>query len=397
MASCLRNSAMVERSRGKAGIRDSGFGTEASASRILNPESRPYEDFAHDLLAWFDSHGRKDLPWQHPRSPYRVWVSEIMLQQTQVRTVIGYFERFVEALPTLASLAQAPLDRVLALWSGLGYYPRARHMHRAAQMCIERHGGDLPRDFEALAALPGIGRSTAGAILAQAFGMRHAILDGNVRRVLARLHGVRGWGGTAAVQRTLWEFAEAHTPATRVADYTQAIMDLGATVCVRSRPLCPACPARADCVAFREGMTAELPSPKPSRARPTRDTTMLIVRDEDGRVLLEQRPPTGIWAGLWSLPETDDAASARETLRERYAVRTESTHALRDFVHSFSHYHLHVTPLVVSGRREPGVAEAAARGWFSREDLPTLGLPSPVRRLLNTVFEDETWQEPCTA
>jgi A/G-specific adenine glycosylase len=361
------------------------------------PEPGHSDDFPRGLLAWFDQHGRKDLPWQHPRSPYRVWLSEVMLQQTQVRTVIAYFERFVAALPTLGALADAPLDRVLALWSGLGYYSRARNLHRAAKLCVERHEGDLPREIDALAALPGIGRSTAGAILAQAFGLRHPILDGNVRRVLARWHGVSGWPGEAAVQRELWTHADAHTPAERVADYTQAIMDLGATVCVRSHPLCAACPVADGCVALRDGLTGELPTPKPSRERPTRETTMLIVRDADGRVLLEQRPPVGIWASLWSLPETSGTATAPDVLHERYAVRAESSAALAGFVHSFSHYHLHVTPLVVAGTRLPRVAEEAGCGWYAREEWPALGLPSPVRKLLQTVFEDERWREPSTA
>jgi A/G-specific adenine glycosylase len=352
--------------------------------------------FAQRLLGWYGAHGRKDLPWQHPRTPYRVWLSEVMLQQTQVRTVVPYFERFTAALATLRALADAPLDRVLALWSGLGYYSRARNLHRTARLCVEHHGGDLPRDFDALAALPGIGLSTAGAILAQAFGARHAILDGNVRRVLARFHGVRGWPGTSAVQRTLWRHAEAHTPHARVADYTQAIMDLGATICARSRPLCAACPLGEDCVARREGTTADLPTPKPARERPTRETTMLIVRDDRGHVLLEQRPATGIWAGLWSLPEAVDTARARDLLRERYAVSAESSRALGAFVHSFSHYHLRVTPLLVRGRADTRVADAAS-GWFARDELSALGLPSPVRRLLETAFEDETWREPCIA
>jgi len=366
-------------------------------SSVTERATRASDDFARDLLAWFDRHGRKDLPWQHPRTPYRVWLSEVMLQQTQVRTVIAYFERFVAALPTLQSLADAPQDRVLALWSGLGYYSRARNLHRAAQLCIEKHGGELPRDFDALAALPGIGRSTAGAILAQAFGLRFPILDGNVRRVLARWHGVRGWPGETAVQRELWTHADAHTPGERVADYTQAIMDLGATVCVRSRPLCTACPVARGCVARRDGLTAKLPTPKPSRALPTRETTMLIIRDADGRVLLEQRPPVGIWAALWSLPETRDTTSARDVLHERYGVRAESSSELADFVHSFSHYHLHVTPLIVAAARLPRVSDDTGRGWYSRDEWQALGLPAPVRRLLQTVFEDERWREPSTA
>jgi len=355
-------------------------------------EHAPGDHFAVALLAWFGVHGRKDLPWQHPRSPYRVWLSEVMLQQTQVRTVIPYFERFVDALPTLTALAEAPLDRVLALWSGLGYYSRARNLHRAAQICVADHGGELPREFDALAALPGIGRSTAAAILAQAHGLRHPILDGNVRRVLARWHGVRGWPGMSAVQRSLWDHAQAHTPSKRVADYTQAIMDLGATVCVRTRPHCVRCPVSSDCVALRDGLTTELPEPKPARARPTRETTMLIVRDRSGRVLLERRPPTGVWARLWSLPETIDAASAPDVLRDSYGVRTESSHRLGAFVHSFSHYHLRVTPLLVDGSRTDRVADDVDRAWFSHDDLAALGLPAPVRKLLDTAFEEDLWR-----
>jgi A/G-specific adenine glycosylase len=320
-----------------------------------------------------------------------------MLQQTQVRTVIPYFERFVDALPTLDALADAPIDHVLALWSGLGYYSRARNLHRAAKICMSEHGSELPREIDALAALPGIGRSTAGAILAQAFGLRHAILDGNVRRVLARFHGVRGWSGTSSVQRELWRFAEAHTPHERVADYTQAIMDLGATVCVRSRPLCAACPVHDGCVAFRDGLTAELPTPKPRRGIPTRTTAMLIVRASDGRVLLERRPPAGVWATLWSVPEIADPAAAIDVLRERYGVRAETPQALSAFTHTFNHYHLDVTPLLIAGAEIARVADASDRGWFAREEIAALGLPAPVRRLLQTVFEDERWREPCTA
>jgi A/G-specific adenine glycosylase len=345
------------------------------------------DSFASALLAWFDVHGRKDLPWQHPRTPYRVWLSEVMLQQTQVRTVVAYFERFVAALPSLADLAAAPLDRVLALWSGLGYYSRARNLHRAAEICMRSHGGELPNDFDALAALPGIGRSTAAAILAQAFGARHAILDGNVRRVLARWHGVRGWTGASAVQRELWKYAEAHTPTARVADYTQAIMDLGAAVCVYPQPRCAHCPVASGCVALRDGVTSELPERKPSRAKPTRDTTMLVVRDERGRILLERRPPTGIWARLWSVPETAGASTAEDVLRDRYSVRSRSPLALDSFVHSFSHYHLRVTPLLIAGSAMDRVGDDE-RVWVSRDELAQFGLPAPVRRLLQTVFEE---------
>ena len=354
-------------------------------------------DFARRLLAWYDLHGRKDLPWQHPRTPYRVWLSEVMLQQTQVRTVVGYFDRFVDALPTLDALAAAPLDRALALWSGLGYYSRARNLHRAAQLCVAEYGGELPRDLDALSALPGIGRSTAAAILAQAHGDRYAILDGNVKRVLARWHGVRGWPGSTAVQRALWAHADAHTPATRVADYTQAIMDLGATVCVRSRPRCAECPVSDGCIAFRDGLTAELPTPKPSKTVPTRDVAMLIVRDEDGRVLLERRGPSGVWEALWSFPEIAGATSLDAALDDR-ALIANATRELARFTHAFSHYHLRVVPLLIDARiADDRIAEDDDRRWLMRDEWRALGLPAPVRRLLETLYKDETWPEPSTA
>ena len=354
------------------------------------------DPFAGALLEWFDAHGRKDLPWQHPRSPYRVWLSEVMLQQTQVRTAIPYFERFVAEIPSIGALAGASLDRVLALWSGLGYYRRARNLHRAARVCVEQYAGELPHDFATLSSLPGIGRSTAGAILAQAFGQRHAILDGNVRRVLSRWHGVQGWAGSAGVQRTLWRHAESHTPATRVADYTQAIMDLGATLCVRTRPRCALCPVASGCMALAEGTIALIPQSKPARAKPTRETTMLIVRDGAGRVLLERRPPTGVWAGLWSVPESLDIAAADAVLRDRYAIAPQSKRALGAFVHSFSHYHLRVTPLVIDAKIPDRVGDGE-RAWCARETLADFGLPAPVRTLIETVYEEERWRDPSTA
>ena len=354
------------------------------------PDAAASDNFASALLTWFDQHGRKDLPWQHARNAYRVWLSEVMLQQTQVRTVVAYFERFVSALPTLADLASAPEDHVLALWSGLGYYSRARNLHRAAQICVARHNTALPRNIDELSALPGIGRSTAAAILAQAAGERHAILDGNVRRVLARWHGVRGWPGTSAAQKTLWEHADQHTPRERVADYTQAIMDLGATLCTRSGPRCTDCPVASGCIALRDGLTGALPEAKPKRVLPTRATTMLIVRDAQGRVLLERRPPTGVWARLWSFPEVDNGASASDHLRERYAVHVDTTIALDRFVHTFSHYHLRVTPLLFSGAPIANrVADDADRDWYARGQLSALGLPAPVRKLLETLEESQ--------
>ena len=346
-------------------------------------------DFSARLLAWYDRHGRTDLPWQHPRTPYRVWLSEVMLQQTRVATVIAYFERFTAALPDIAALADAPLDDVLGLWSGLGYYTRARNLHRAARICVERHAGELPRDPDALAALPGIGRSTAGAILAQAFGERAAILDGNVRRVLARHHGVAGWPGQATVQRELWKHADAHTPAVRVADYTQAIMDLGATLCTRAQPRCAECPVADTCVARRDGLTAQLPTRKPTRRVPTRATTMLVVCDEAGRVLLQRRPPTGVWAQLWSLPECTTPDDAARDLQERWGIVAGTATVLPAFTHTFSHYRLDVAPLLLrTTARAARVADTPDRSWFEPGQLASLGLPAPVRKLLDNVLED---------
>ncbi|GAB3781857.1 A/G-specific adenine glycosylase [Dyella agri] len=337
--------------------------------------------FAAALLAWFDRHGRHDLPWQHPRDAYRVWLSEIMLQQTQVATVVGYFERFVAALPSLRALAAAAEDQVLALWSGLGYYRRARFLHRAAQLCVERHGGELPRDFDALAALPGIGRSTAGAILAQAHGLRFPILDGNVKRVLTRYHGIHGYPGESAVEKQLWQHADAHTPATRVADYTQAIMDLGATVCTRTRPRCEDCPLSGGCIARRDGLTAALPGAKPAKTIPVRETVMLVLRDARGRVLLERRGPQGVWSGLWSLPEAGDHDAAWR--RARQHAHIDDAQSLASFVHVFSHYKLRIEPLLFDGATAPrGIADNPDLRWCGAGELAALGLPAPVRKLL---------------
>ncbi len=339
-------------------------------------------DFASRLLHWYDRNGRNDLPWQHPRTPYRVWLSEIMLQQTQVATVIAYFARFVAALPTLDALAAAQLDDVLALWSGLGYYSRARNLHRAARICIEKHGGELPREFDALVALPGIGRSTAGAILAQAWNLPFPILDGNVKRVLARMHGVRGWPGESATEKELWEFAAAHTPAQRVADYTQAIMDLGATVCTRAKPRCAECPVQDGCIALRDGLTAELPARRRARARPARSTVMLILRDISGRVLLERRAPTGVWAGLWSLPEAADDQAAGSEIAARHDARLDiELRALPAFSHDFTHFRLDIKPIeaVVDAH---AVADNENQRWLSVVEAAALGLPAPVRKLI---------------
>jgi A/G-specific adenine glycosylase len=345
--------------------------------------------FAKRLLEWYDRHGRHDLPWQHPRTPYRVWISEVMLQQTQVATVLGYFERFVAALPGLPALAAASEDQVLALWSGLGYYRRARHLHAAAKACVARHGGRLPQDFEALAALPGIGRSTAGAILALGDGQRHAILDGNVKRVLCRYHGIEGWPGESGVQHALWKHAETHTPTTRLADYTQAIMDLGATVCTRGRPDCERCPQRRGCAAYREGSTARLPAPRPIRRLPERESAWIVLRDPHGRVLLERRPPLGVWPGLWSLPEAATEDDARIAIGRYADIADRAGNALPAIRHQFTHFVLHASPIEWRGAGMRGsVAEGPEVRWCDAAELARLGIPAPVRKLLLGLLHD---------
>ena len=338
--------------------------------------------FARDLLEWYDRAGRRELPWQRVRSPYRTWVAEIMLQQTQVGTAAPYFERFLRRFPDLATLAAAPLDEVLHHWSGLGYYARARNLHRAAQLLMERHDGSLPDSLEALLALPGIGRSTAGAILAQAFDQRAPILDGNVKRVLARVHAVEGWPGRAAVAARLWALSEAHTPRERVADYTQAIMDLGATLCRRQRPDCAACPVAAHCQARQSGRQAEFPAPRPSRTRPRRRTRMLLLSDTEGAVLLERRPPSGVWGGLWCPPELGDEspdAWARRVLDA--GVRPNG--ALAPVVHGFSHFELEIEPVSARLEHAPSALMEPGRWvWYNAASPARLGLAAVVSRLI---------------
>ena len=348
------------------------------------------DDFAPRLLAWFDVSGRHDLQWQHPRTPYRVWLSEIMLQQTQVRTAAPYFQRFVAALPTLPSLAAAQLDEVLALWSGLGYYARARNLHAAARRCVELHGGELPRDLDALTALPGIGRSTAAAIASQAWNDRHAILDGNVKRVLSRYHGIEGYPGLPAVERRLWALAERHVasarlPHDRIADNTQAQMDLGATLCTRSNPACVLCPLQADCAARIDGRTAELPTARPGKTPPQKHAHVLWLENDAGGVLLEQRPPSGIWAGLWTLPQADDFAGAHAWFHRHADGAFDEAISLPAIDHAFSHYKLRLQPLRIVGvTLRARIGDNAGLRWVSRDALVSHGIPAPIRKLLES-------------
>ena len=343
----------------------------------------PPEEFAAAVLDWFDRHGRKDLPWQRDPTPYRVWVSEIMLQQTQVSVVIPYFERFMARFPTLAELARAEVDSVLAHWSGLGYYARARNLHRAAGLVLEQHGGHFPTNLEEVQRLPGIGRSTAGAILSLAHGQRHPILDGNVKRVLARCFGIEGWPGRGRVLEQLWTLAERCTPRERAGAYNQGMMDLGATLCTRANPGCAACPVTDRCLARVQGRQRELPAPKPRQSTPTRTTRMLAVLDPTGEILLERRPAAGIWGGLWSLPETSPEASIEDWCQTRLGTAPYRVEMLPERRHTFSHYHLRIELALIELEAFPSrIQDADGWRWIGPAAAPTLGLPAPVSRIL---------------
>jgi A/G-specific adenine glycosylase len=334
------------------------------------------------LIAWHAHQGRHDLPWQIDRSPYRVWVSEIMLQQTQVATVIPYYTRFMQRFPTIQALADAPIDDVLHLWTGLGYYARARNMHRSAVRIRDEFGGEFPTTFEEVASLPGIGRSTAGAILALSQGQRFAILDGNVKRVLSRYFGVEGTAAERAVSERLWQLAERCTPEDGVDVYTQAIMDLGATVCTRHKPLCAYCPLSESCVAKLAGRQHELPSPRPARERRVRKVVMLIAMREDGSVLLERRPDSGVWGGLWCLPEFGTSAAALSYVGASLHRVQGKPRTLGLLEHAFTHFDLLITPLLVRCAGNVPTVEESRSVWYDMRAPARVGLPAPVKSLL---------------
>jgi A/G-specific adenine glycosylase len=320
------------------------------------------------------------VPWQHDINPYRVWLSETMLQQTQVITVIPYFNAFIARFPTLESLAAAPVDDVLQYWSGLGYYARARNLHKTAQRVVEL--GYFPDTLEELLILSGIGLSTAGAILSIAFQKSHPILDGNVRRVLARFHAIHGWTGSSHVNKTLWAISSQLTPIQRVADYTQAMMDLGATVCTRSKPACPVCPLKSDCQALLTDTTSLLPTPKAAKAIPVKQVVFLVLRNCFEQILLEKRPPTGIWGGLWSVPEfTSNEEAVDWCVSHDIAIVTQQTRLTQR--HTFSHYHLDYTPLLIQTNNPiNSVMEAKHIVWYNAGQIKHLGLAAPIKRLL---------------
>lgn len=337
--------------------------------------------FAAQLLTWFDQHGRNHLPWQTDRTGYRVWVSEIMLQQTQVITVIPYFERFMARFPTITDLAKAHSDEVLALWTGLGYYSRARNLHASAIVMVQQHQGEMPTSIDALVALKGIGRSTAGAIISQAYNDQGVILDGNVKRLLTRLHAIEGWPGQSHIDKQLWDIATKLTPTQRNADYTQALMDLGATICKPKQPLCVACPMQSRCQALAQDKVVTIPTPKPKKVLPHKTVSVLLLKNQQGQTLLEQRPSKGIWGGLWSLPEFADL----NTLQTQLALEglPTNTQPLAPIKHVFSHYKLTIEPhLLVLGSTPKKVAENNKSQWYDSQQLHTIGLATPIKKLL---------------
>jgi A/G-specific adenine glycosylase len=337
------------------------------------------------LLAWFERAGRKHLPWQREPTAYRVWVSEIMLQQTQVATVIDYYQRFMARFADVAALAAAPIDEVLHLWTGLGYYARARNLHRAAQLIVTEHAGCFPERIEQVQALPGIGRSTAGAILALACSQRHAILDGNVKRVLSRYFAIHGHASQLVVERQLWALAQQCTPEQSVAAYTQAIMDAGATVCTRSRPQCSQCPLRAHCVAHAEGLQHTLPTPRPRKVRPQRVAYLVILRRHDGSLWLEQRPPSGLWGGLWSFPQFEQHAAALQWLAAGSNGRAPL--ALPAYQHAFTHFDLTLHPLVAQAGDIKAVADAPQHLWYDPQLPARVGLAKPTLDLITLLSQ----------
>ena len=342
-----------------------------------------HASFATRLVEWQLINGRHELPWQRTRDAYRIWLSEIMLQQTQVAAVVGYYARFLARFPDLVTLASAPLQTVLEHWAGLGYYARARNLHRCAQVLVEQYGGEFPAGADKLAELPGIGRSTAAAISVFAFGRRAAILDGNVKRVLARCFGIEGFPGEAAIQRQLWTLAESLLPATAVEAYTQGLMDLGAGICTRSKPACGACPMHDLCVARRDGRQAELPKARPKKLRPRRQRSVLLLTDGE-RILLEQRPLAGIWGGLLSLPEV--AAGDAERFAARHACQLLGAEPWPPLQHGFTHFELELQPLKCDVEVSANFAAEAGWHWLDYASVETAALPAPIRTLLRRLI-----------
>ena len=347
----------------------------------MQSQSQLTSSFANRILSWFDSHGRKDLPWQQGKTPYSVWVSEIMLQQTQVKTVIPYYQKFMQRFPDILTLANAPQDEVLHHWTGLGYYARARNLQKAAQVIRDQYDGKFPQDINDVIALPGVGRSTAGAVLSLACAQHHSILDGNVKRVLARYFAVDGWPGKKDVEQTLWQYADSLTPNSRTGDYTQAMMDMGATICTRSKPKCDSCPLQQNCLAFAQGRQSELPGKKPKKDIPVRTTVMLIPMWQS-QVLIYQRPPSGLWGGLWGFYEADSLDTLDATAQQ-LALGQYTRLTLEPFRHTFSHFHLDIQPVILQ-LEQPSSSQVNEKQqiWYDLLKQPNVGLAAPTKKLL---------------
>jgi len=344
-------------------------------------------EFSSNILTWYKKHGRHGLPWQQNKSLYRVWISEIMLQQTQVATVIPYYQTFMQSFPDLLSLAGASEEAVMSHWAGLGYYSRARNLHKAAKIIIDEHNGRFPEIYETVLTLPGIGPSTAAAVLAQALNQSHTILDGNVKRVLARYHAIEGWPGQRQIEQSLWQKAKSHTPDQQVADYTQAIMDMGATVCTRAKPKCEECPLSGTCLALEQGKVGELPTKRPKKTIPVRQKRFLFIVSDKKRVLMEKRPSSGIWGGLWSLPELALDEDIKQMCQQQWGLSVETVVNQPVFRHTFSHFHLDITPCLI--RVSPAITQAVNDGTkFQWCDFDTqLAVSTPVRHILNDLLK----------
>lgn len=347
-------------------------------------KTKPEMKFAQRVLEWFHENGRHDLPWQSDRSPYKVWVSEIMLQQTQVNTVIPYFERFMDRFPTVEKLANSEEDQVLHLWTGLGYYARARNLHRTAQTIVEKFDGNFPTSVEELNDLPGIGQSTAGAILALAMNIRAPILDGNVKRVLTRYHAIAGYPEKSNIKQQLWAVADAATPNSNVADYTQAMMDLGATICTRANPACNSCPLQSGCLALNQDQISLYPGKKPKKTLPVKSVAMFILQNDHGEVLLEKRPPQGIWGSLYSLPESRSVDTEPEV--GHLSIPKAGRALLTPIRHTFSHYHLDINPVQLRvDEKAHHIAESNRWLWYPLDHSLEVGLAAPVKKLLSNL------------
>ena len=343
----------------------------------------PDQQFAQHLLDWFDLYGRKDLPWQHNKTPYRVWVSEIMLQQTQVKTVIPYYQRFMAHFPDVIALAKANEDEVLHQWTGLGYYARARNLHKTAKLIHKEYQGRFPETLEQMQSLPGIGRSTAAAILAFACGQHHAILDGNVKRILSRCFLVEGWTGHTSIQKQLWSLSEKITPRQRCDDFNQAMMDLGSSLCSRTSPKCKSCPLSQVCQAHKKELVDQYPNPKPKKDKPEKTTHLLILTNEQGEVLLEKRPAPGIWGGLWSFPQCATGDDIEDWLEKYQYIPAGKKQMHPEFRHTFSHYHLHIRPVQILVKNSPKIMDDESLLWYNLNRPLKLGMPGPITKLLS--------------